>query len=310
MAAVPATNPAATAQPGTSSGPSIVTQEDVAAANDLAAVTQQYEVVKSLGNETWLVRRRDDPDAQFLGCPDDLGERGPQLVALLDRGAGWAVSALLNHRNLISIAETIAFDQIRDAKVERRRLLLWDYCDAGNLQAFMDTTRVPPQVDPETNLVAKWLPESLCWHVVTSVLKALAWMHEGYREEDTIVTNPDGTVERGVKADTREDRDEDWLSVLHRDVNASNIYFQHPRGTETYGLCKLGNYARVFVSGHVNDLSNGHVVCSQGGPEDRPKPLLRVVDDVKAEDIYTVTQVSAPPSEHGRIRASADDTLS
>lgn len=331
MAAVPATDPVATAQIGISVVPPIVTPEEVAAANDpvptsgpatandtsdadnaraLTPVTRQYEVVKLLDNETWLVRRRDDPDAQFLGYSEDQGETGPKLVLLLNRGAGWAMSALLNHPNLVSLADTIALDQVRDAKIERRKLLLWDYCDAGSLQGFMQRTNVPQQVDPRTKLVSKWLPESLCWHVVMSVLKALAWMHEGYREEDTIVVHPDGELERGAKADTREDRGEDWLSVLHRDVTARNIYFQHPKGTETYGLCKLGNYANVFVSGHVNDLSNGHVVCSGGGPEDGRKPLLQVIKDVRAQDIYTVAQVSAPPSEHGRFRASADDMLS
>lgn len=39
---------------------------------------------------------------------------------------------------------------------------------------------MPVRVDPETDVVSNWLPESLCSLMVISVLRALAWLHEGY----------------------------------------------------------------------------------------------------------------------------------
>lgn len=290
--------PAETPAVGPAVAPDIVAPDDVAAATRKAddALSQQYEVVKLLAEDTWLVRRKEDPDAQFLGYPDDLNATAPQLAALLGRGARWALDALLNHPNLICPADAIRWGPLLDngAGAAPRRLMLWDYCDAGSLRGFMDRTEVPVQVDPETNMACKWLPESLCWHVVTSVLRALAWLHEGHREADTIEEGLDGKPTRGAKSDTRQGRGEDWLSVLHRDVSTYNIYFQHPRATETYGLCKLGNYGKVFVSGHVNDWSTGHVVCSGDGEE----PLLQVIQDVKEQDIYKINKVSEP--EHFR----------
>lgn len=258
------------------------------------ALSQKYEVVKRLAGETWLLRRRDDPSAEFLGVRDDAGDRNTaaQLKALLDRGARPAVEALLNHSNLICLADMIPWVPLagrgegrRDGAEQVRRLVLWDYCDAGSLQRFMDRTAVRVQVDRETSVVNRWLPESLCWHVLTSVLKALAWLHDGYREEDIIVDGANGEAVRDQRADDRQSRDEDWLSVLHRDVTAANIFFQHPKGTETYGTCKLGNYSSVYVSGHVKDLSNGHVVCSGEGGDILP-------ETTKVEDIYSIRKVS------------------
>lgn len=296
--APPAETPAVMPDSSTPGVPHIVTPDEAAAARYGAdnAISRQYEVVKLLFEGTWLVRRRDDPEARFLSFPDDLNETAPQLAALMDRGARWAFEALLNHQNLICPADTIRWDPLlvnNDLGATPRNLMLWDYCDAGSLRGFMDKTKVPVHVDPETNMVSKWLPESLCWHVVTSVLKALAWLHEGYREEDTIEEGRNGRPTRGARADTRQDRGEDWLSVLHRDVSTHNIYFQQPRATERYGLCKLGNYAKVFVSGHVNDCSAGQVVCSEDGSE---------------QDIYNMTKVSEHEHEHEHTQALlADD---
>lgn len=58
---------------------------------DTGTPDRQYEVMKPLAEEMWLVQHRDDLDARFLGLPDDLHEKVPQLAALLDRGARWAL---------------------------------------------------------------------------------------------------------------------------------------------------------------------------------------------------------------------------
>lgn len=287
--------------------PRIVTQDDVSAAvADADPFDDTYEIAKELAEETWLVRRRDDLEVAYLAFPWDVQDTAPLLHGLLERGAAGPLDALLNHPNLISYIDTIPASTPVGRAVRRGALSLWDYCDAGSLRGFMHTTTVPQQTQSLERaggnggtVVTKWLPESLCWHVVVSVMSALAWLHEGHREEDTIEEGPDGKPRRVVKAETRQDRSEDWLSVLHRGVTASNIYFQHPKGIEDYGLCKLGNFSKAFVSGHVNDLSAGHVVCS----EDGKVPLLSVIDDTKEENIYSIDKVSEPEHPFSSPRA-------
>lgn len=273
--------------------PRIVMEDDVAdSVAEAEFFEDTYEIIKEITQETWLVRRREDPETTYLGFPWDVSATAPLLQDLFDRGVDRPVDALLNHPNLINYINTIPAGTPHGTTVRQGALSLWDYCDAGSLRRFMDRTTVPQQSFERDGdggeVVTKWLPESLCWHVVVSVMSALAWLHEGYREVDTIEEGPDGQPRRMAEAETRQDRDEDWLSVLHRGLTPSAIFFQHPKGIEDYGLCKLGNFNNAFVSGHVNDLSTGHVVCSEVG-EGR---LLTVIDNTKGENIYDIERVS------------------
>lgn len=45
--------------------------------------------------------------------------------------------------------------------------------------------------------------------------------------------------------------DEDWHALLIRDISPGQIWFQKPRGKETYGKCKLGGFQWVKVCGSV-----------------------------------------------------------
>ncbi|KAI1472800.1 uncharacterized protein F4812DRAFT_464851 [Daldinia caldariorum] len=100
------------------------------------------------------------------------------------------------------------------------------------------------KVDPPT----KFLPESLCWHVLISVLKALAWLHDGSPE--LVATGP-GRF--GM------DPTPDWNPALHRNITPANIHFQQPRRNETYGQCKLGNYSSLYLSSHHNGDGKSNV---------------------------------------------------
>ncbi|KAI0602170.1 hypothetical protein F4775DRAFT_538681 [Biscogniauxia sp. FL1348] len=86
----------------------------------------------------------------------------------------------------------------------------------------------------------KFLPESLCWHVLCSVLKGLAWLHDGALR---IVEDPDtGRMEMDYV-------DLEWQAMLHRNINPENIFLGHPRRDEWYGACKLGNYSNLVITG-------------------------------------------------------------
>lgn len=176
------------------------------------------------------------------------------------------------------------------------QLAVWDYCDAGTLETFLSKTTRRVSKDETTGKVLGWMPESLCWHVVMGLLGALGWLHEGWAELDVAIygddRNEDGEVQprrepRSYTALATRDN-EDWMPILHRAVTVENVWFQQPRGSETYGLCKLGNFAKAFVSGHVNDFSRGAtVVCS----EDGKSSLAEVKRDMAVGDVYLLPKV-------------------
>lgn len=239
---------------------------------------RSYEAVKALSEDAYIVRRVSDGE-QFIGHAWDLeGDfAADDPNDHLKRGAETPVWALLNHENLMSIVGITENVVFMGSGNHLKRLLLWDFADAGTLKAIFED---PPLYPTETG----FLPESLCWHVVISILRALAWLHEGYREEYHIAPRDGDTVcEKKTWV-----IDSDWMPILHRNITPANIFFQHPKGSETYGFCKLGNFGKAFVSGHVNNKSGGPVVTVRSG--DVPMADLR--NTIAVEDIYTIPKVS------------------
>ncbi|KAK6957045.1 hypothetical protein Daesc_002330 [Daldinia eschscholtzii] len=125
----------------------------------------------------------------------------------------------------------------------------------------------------ETDASKKFLPESLCWHVLISVLKALAWLHDGSPELVAV-----GPGKYGMNPTP------DWNPALHRNITPANIYFQQPRRNETYGQCKLGNYSSVYLSSHHNGDGQSNVervrakalVPRPGGPHKHLDELIQL----------------------------------
>lgn len=258
---------------------------DAAEANRNAMqVPHQYRLVRKLhdAEEIWLVQRISD-GIEFVGWRWDIPRLNPAFDQLLHRGAGDAVAAVLNHPNLVSHIDIYQVPYWHGRDFEHHDYAISDYMDAGTLRNFIDKTPVLPKVNLRTGHVLQWLPESLVWHVAISLLSALTWLHEGIREEDTIRWRRDGTAKRGTKIQTPTERLEDWWPILHRDIRTDQVFFQHPRGIETYGSCKLGGFGNMFVSGHVHGRAAGTAVTSlDETSEDQLRGLiLRAQADLK-----------------------------
>ncbi|KAL2112624.1 hypothetical protein VUR80DRAFT_7049 [Thermomyces stellatus] len=201
----------------------------------------EFQLVKQIEDDVWLAERLSDRErflsrrlAELELGATDLEDRSDAegLVKLLSEcGIDRALTRLLNHENILSLAGVITADE--------SVWLVWDFPDAGTLsQLFHDRELAAAYTGK------RYMPESLVWHVLRSVLSALAYLHEGSRlfvDED----NPVETWRRRV--------DDDWHPVLHGAVTAENIFFQYPRGMEEYGVCKLGNFSGAYVSGKVED---------------------------------------------------------
>ena len=217
---------------------------------------EEFRLIKRIQDEVWLAERLSDkepfiarrleefdPLHEAMRNDEDIGEghhddlRGlTNLLSLC--GFDRALAQLLNHENILSLAGVI---NQRDTKASdgsnkvRHIWLVWDYCDGGSLmELFLDGL-----VEQEYSTV-HYMPESLCWHVLRSVMRALTWLHTG-RRLFCASSDPAKQELRLV--------DRDWYPILHGAVRPENIFFQLPRGLEAYGACKLGNFSKCFVSG-------------------------------------------------------------
>ncbi|KAM5348768.1 hypothetical protein ACJ41O_008591 [Fusarium nematophilum] len=222
-----------------------------------------FELLKEIGNDVWIaVRRGDARGEQFLACPSPNPpakrlvegpfpsqshyEKAKALHELMSKhNQAYSVRQILNHENLISLVGSIdhrPFTKIRerdDTELNSTHFLVWDFCDAANLSALF-------RENPHDGS-SRYMPESLCWHVLLALTRAVTYLHDGKR---LYFDEPLSPWVQKMWVCT----DQDWLPILHRGIEPKNIYFQHPRGTETYGQCKLGNFSAAVVTCHVVNI--------------------------------------------------------
>lgn len=174
-----------------------------------------------------------------------------KTTELIRRGAGAAAAGVLNHENLVSVHdELVNFPLPVNTPAgggRECRMFLWDWCDAGTLQDVFAAYEGTLGFDGGEG----FLPEGFVWHVAVGMLRALQWLHEGVRDVYGVEKGRIGGG-RCRRVRGRREAERDWMPVLHRDVRAENVFLQHPRGIETYGAVKLGNFGRCFVSGSVS----------------------------------------------------------
>lgn len=226
--------------------------------------TSDFQFLYETEQGVWFATKRNEYGApkyiaQPLGILDGSGEEDTDEArkqkAFHDLGD--SIAQIFNHENIISIAGHIKTHPfIGTAPVagepqltRPRNYIVWDYCDAGNLSGLFLCM-------PRNKSRDFYLPESLCWHVLTSLLNAITYLHDGKR------------LFLDTKAPAGEERqwlpvDQDWNPILHRAIEPVNIFFQHPRGSETYGLCKLGNFEHAAVTNHIIPPEDGPDVVDE-----------------------------------------------
>ena len=206
------------------------------------------------------------------------------------------VKVVLNHPNLVSLVDSFALDfSPSDAHSRKQWFLVWDYCDAGNLGNYFGESQPRPQdrspspsvkgedgdiemkdATPDSGKqveLKEYLPESFCWHVLASVLRALTWLHDGVRD----------VVLEGNQW-TRLGEDPDWSPMLHRNITPQNIFLGHPRRKESYGPVKLGNYGRLFISGHCQTAGEKHAPTYSKAIAPHPSKDYEPLSDLIALD--------------------------
>ncbi|PON22275.1 hypothetical protein TGAM01_v208758 [Trichoderma gamsii] len=216
--------------------------------------TSEFELLEETGQGTLFAIKKDDPGLKYIAQPFGIlngsDVEGTDKQKTIDEASafytlfhsskvGSAIAQIFNHENIISIAGYIKTHPVAPVS-ERARLeeyIVWDYCDASNLSALFQSK--------PCESAKFYLPESLCWHVLTSLLSAITYLHDGKR------LFLDTEAAAGEATKIWASVDQDWLPILHRAMEPRNIFFQQPRGIETYGMCKLGNFEHAVVTNHV-----------------------------------------------------------
>ncbi|KAI0541954.1 hypothetical protein GGR58DRAFT_454557 [Xylaria digitata] len=275
----------------------------------------KYEFITEISPKVWKIFRKSDR-MEYLAqdVTEQCYEHTPGTSLLEQSSFGHLlladgenlfepVSAVLNHPNLVSLVDFFIIEFSHDGQLgQDQYFAVWDYCDAGNLGNLLIPSQPRPQDrdsspgvkledddtemkdaggDSEKQESSKFLPESFCWHVLTSVLRALAWLHDGVHG---LIQKEDGMWQR-LGGDL------DWQPMLHRDISPQNIFIGHPRRREWYGPVKLGNYGRLFVSGHCQTPGDKQVPTSSKvlapPPDENFTPLRDLIAfDIKYGSLY------------------------
>ncbi|KAI9806390.1 MAG: hypothetical protein M1826_004659 [Phylliscum demangeonii] len=131
-----------------------------------------------------------------------------------------SLRTLLHHPNLVNLVEII--EEESEGGIN---FVVWDYCDLGPLSQVLRT-----ELDPRK----PHAPESLCWHVLEGISRALIFLHEGRSSLD----------QRHQLIHAPED---DWQPVMVVDINPTNIFFTSPQGDDAFGTVKLGGFGSAVI---------------------------------------------------------------
>jgi serine/threonine protein kinase len=166
-----------------------------------------------------------------------------------------SISRILNHPHIISLVDIQPITALAGSVSEsgpNADITVWEDMNAGTLAYLLPDLSDLPDFNDEAgwhafcsvDLCRPSLPESLCWHVLVSISKALLWLHHGVKETE------------GIRGEYMS-HDDDWHAILIRDISPGQIWFKKARGRsnnfgpETYGECKLGGFQWAKVTGLV-----------------------------------------------------------
>jgi hypothetical protein len=230
-------------------------------------IASSIPVLRTLDNTTFLASKV--PEVYTKDSPFDPGNPDPnvktslningnnppptyntQLGSVVIPHASLSLSRILNHPNVISLVDIVQSSALTGpvaAAGDYGDITIWEDMNAGSLAYLIRSANSLPEfADAEAwhklaapNPSRPSLPETLCWHVLRSISRALLWLHHGVKETD-------GIPGEWVK------HDEDWHAILIMDVSPGQIWFKKPgHKGEHYGECKLGGFQWAKVCGSM-----------------------------------------------------------
>ncbi|CAL3972131.1 hypothetical protein PZA11_005323 [Diplocarpon coronariae] len=208
-------------------------------------IASSIKVIRASDQETYLATKI--PDV----VTTDLEGKTTQtkLADLILPVAAVPISLILNHPNLISLVDIVRNSNTEGAASDmgpHGDVTVWEDMDGGSLSYLLPSASTYPHFHDEAtwhtlasqNFRRPALPESLCWHVLRSISRALLWLHYGVKET------------AGVPGEWMK-HDDDWHAILIMDVSPGQIWFKKPVADESFGECKLGGFQWARVTGTV-----------------------------------------------------------
>ena len=210
-----------------------------------SSLLSSISVLRTLDNETFLAA-----EIPHILTKDRGKDRvTTPLAPCLLPSVSVPISRILNHPHIISLVDTQPITALAGSVSlagPNADITVWEDMNAGSLSYLLPSLDDMPDFNDEAgwhrlsavNMCRFSLPESLCWHVLLSMSKALLWLHHGVKETE------------GIRGEYMK-HDDDWHAILIRDVSPGQIWFKKARGHETYGECKLGGFQWAKVCGSV-----------------------------------------------------------
>lgn len=186
---------------------------------------------------------------------EDIGRTEDQAAS----GRTARAAALLNHENLVPVALHRGVE--KSGEGPRISCMLETLIKRQARQSVLPTSRK-----------FQGLPESLVWHTLISLLRAVTYMHTGLG---------------GFEYRTQE-RKLGWQPIVHNFINPNNIFFSRTidrRGTATHARCQLGNFSRCIV------LPYDPRVVDDGEARAQRRNAFQALHDIGEETGYEAPEI-------------------
>lgn len=238
--------------------PSSISEEDIIG-------NGSHQVLRLQDNTIFLAKPIPFVDFEIPGLNRrQLAEANPyqtDIASAVLPAARETLFHLLNHPNIVNLVDMVENSKGITAHPPAGPMedyTVWEDMNAGSLDALLpqEISDLPPYTQKEVwrsvyelDYNRFGLPESLVWHILRSVSRALLWLHLGIREREP--------WQHGYGKEKFCQPELDWQPILIRKVDPESVYFKKRGIGETWGACKLGNFRWAKVCGDAGLIQEG-----------------------------------------------------
>lgn len=181
-----------------------------------------------------------------------------------------AVIAILNaHDNLVAIETTVD-------PADPGHITAWESYEGDSLDNILLANQAR-RTRASSN--TQGLPETLVWHILISLLKAVVYLHTG------------------AGSNNEQQQQADWMPMVHNAIDPSNIYVGRPTNDQSDIHCKLGGFSNCTVLPNTEDNSAGAAFPVIATEAETGFEAPELVDDIgyplgPAADIWSIGAVA------------------
>ncbi|EME89035.1 uncharacterized protein MYCFIDRAFT_193051 [Pseudocercospora fijiensis CIRAD86] len=183
----------------------------------------------------WFVNVRDRNNNLVRAVAKELAEKPGEV----DWEAIYSMYRKLQNQYLVRLLDFTTLGDKTGAERGPTHWEAWEYCDGKPNTIGRILAQTPAGVE-----------EPFVWHVLTSLLRAVLWLHEGRTEVDPWAME-----------------EPNWTPIVHNNINPDTIFLTAPREGQVYGQVKLGNFTRCRLLHERNSLERRQNINLFKAPE-------------------------------------------